>query len=88
LKDIEQSRWWYDYDRNDPNRKDPLTTTEAPTKCYAVMGGNDWEGHCINSLRLFDSKIDSEAYAEEISDDYDYTSIRVKEITKSTSLRS
>ena len=84
-KDIKHSKYWYEYDRNDSSRQNPF---KPSTKCYAVMGGVDWEGHCIESLLLFDSKADAEAYAEEIMDNYDYVTIKIKEVIESSLLKA
>lgn len=39
---------------------------------YCVMGGYDFEGESIHSMRLFDSKVLSQEYAKSLLDNYDY----------------
>jgi len=50
-------------------------------KCYAVIGGIDYEGEDFDTLRLFDRLSEATAYAEALLDDrYDYFRLEVKEV--------
>lgn len=49
-------------------------------KCYAVIGGIDYEGEDFDSLRLFDRLSEATAYAEKLQEDYDYFRMLVKEV--------
>lgn len=50
-------------------------------KCYAVIGGIDYEGEDFDSLRLFDRLSEATAYAEELLEDrYDYFRLDIKEV--------
>jgi len=55
---------------------------------YSVMGGWDYEGFDGESLRLFDCKSASEAYAEEIKEqlNYDYVEVKVMPVLMHSAL--
>lgn len=50
-------------------------------KCYAVIGGIDYEGEDFDSLRLFDRLSEATAYAEQLLEDrYDYFLMGIEEV--------
>lgn len=49
-------------------------------KCYAVIGGNNYEGEHFDTLRLFDRLSEATAYAEKLQKAYDYFCLDVKEV--------
>ncbi len=51
-------------------------------KCIAVIGGIDYEGEAIRSLRLFDCQSTAEAYKAELETEFDYVLMEVKEISQ------
>jgi hypothetical protein len=53
-----------------------------PTKCIAVIGGTDYEGQSMVTLRLFDCQSAADAYKAELERDYDYVLMEVKEISQ------
>ena len=51
-------------------------------KVYAVIGGFNYEGESMHSLRLFDCKSAAEEYKEFLLEDYwfDYVFLELKEV--------
>lgn len=51
-------------------------------KCYAVIGGIDYEGEDFDSLRLFDRLSEATAYADllQYEDRYDYFRLDIREV--------
>lgn len=51
-------------------------------KVYAVIGGWDYEGERIDSLRLFDCRTTADLYRQELEIDlgYDYAIMEIREV--------
>jgi hypothetical protein len=51
-------------------------------KCYAVIGGWNYEGESFDSLRLFDRLSEATAYAKVLTEveGYDYFLLNAKEV--------
>ena len=59
-----------------------------PIKCVAVIGGIDYEGESMVTLRLFDCQSAADAYKEELERDYDYVIMEIKEISQKSMILS
>jgi len=57
-------------------------TAMNTVEVYAVIGGADYEGENFDTLRLFDSKVMAEAYAEELKNELgiDYVLTKIKNV--------
>jgi len=58
------------------------------TKCIAVIGGTDYEGQSMVTLRLFDCQSAANAYKAELERNYDYALMEVKEISQKSMILS
>ena len=54
---------------------------------YAVIGGYEYDGSKFDTLRLFDCKSAADAYHEELSNDYDYALMEVREVSLESAIK-
>ena len=54
---------------------------------YAVIGGYEYDGSKFDTLRLFDCKSAADAYHEELSNDYDYALMELREVNLESAIK-
>ena len=54
---------------------------------YAVIGGYEYDGSKFDTLRLFDCKSTADAYYEQLSEDYDYALMEVREVNLESAIK-
>lgn len=54
---------------------------------YAVIGGYEYDGSKFDTLRLFDCKSAAVAYHEELSNDYDYALMELREVNLESAIK-
>jgi hypothetical protein len=54
---------------------------------YAVIGGYEYDGSKFDTLRLFDCKSSAIAYHEQLSKDYDYALMEVREVSLESAIK-
>ena len=57
-------------------------------KVYAVIGGIDYEGESMDSLRLFDCYSAAEKYQNQLTNDegFDYALLKIREVCMESAL--